>query len=114
MPRNKLETRAAEVAAVSPEVATTPKPVKKTTRKTVAAASAKPRRTPQTKPVPVAATAPAVEHYAEPRYDPTDQIARLAHAIYQARQGRGEEWGTPEGDWAYAEVLYREGVTNLE
>jgi hypothetical protein len=46
--------------------------------------------------------------------DATEQIARLAHALYEARQRRGEVWGTPEGDWAYAEALYREGVTHLE
>lgn len=120
MPRKKLESSAAEVAATSPESATAAKPVRKTTRKTAAAAPAKPKRTPQPKAVPVAAGvpmaagAPSPDPVVEPGYDPAEQIARLAHAIYQARQDRGEEWGTPEGDWAYAEVLYREGVTNLE
>lgn len=112
MPRKKLESSAAEVAASSPESATAAKPVRKTTRKTAAAAPAKPKRTPQPKATPVAASGP--DPAVEPSYDPTEQITRLAHAIYQARQRRGEEWGTPEGDWAYAEVLYREGVTNLE
>lgn len=114
MPRKKIETRAAEVAAISPEPAAAAKPVRKTTRKTAAAAPAKPKRTPQPKAVPVAAGAPIPDPVVERSCDPTEQITRLAHAIYTARQRRGEEWGTPEGDWAYAEVLYREGVTNLE
>lgn len=114
MPRKKLETRAAEVAATNPEPAVTAKPARKTTRKPAAAGPAKARRTPQPKAIPVTVAAPGPDPIAAPSYDPAEQITRLAHAIYQARQRRGEEWGTPEGDWAYAEVLYREGVTNLE
>ncbi|MBX9604202.1 MAG: hypothetical protein K2X35_24575 [Bryobacteraceae bacterium] len=34
-------------------------------------------------------------------------IARLAYEIYLHRQSRGE-FGTPEGDWAYAEEICRQ------
>ena len=118
MPRKKLETAAPE-AVLAPAAKKT---VRKRTPAAIPAAAEKPKRAARTKaetaavtqtPEPVA-NVPAALAGEAAAIDATEQITRLAHGIYQARQRRGEGWGTPEGDWAYAEVLYREGVTNLE
>ena len=116
MPRKKPDPNVPEATPAAVEAPA----VKKTPRKKSAAPAAahaapavKPKRTAKPKNPPVVAANP-VPAAAEPVYDPTEQITRLAHAIYEARQRRGEVWGTPEGDWAYAEVLFQDGVTNLE
>lgn len=110
MPRKKKENEIvpAEAGAVSAGAGAAAAPAKKQVRKIAAkpksgaARKAEPEVTHKHKKsaeeIPEAVTA-APE-------TATPDIARLAYEIYLHRESRGE-FGTPEGDWAYAEQISR-------